>query len=169
MWTSGNWKMPSGQAKRSVELAPDRGYLCGYLAGVHAIRQESELARTELERAVKLDPQAAVIRIKLGELCIEAEFYEKVLEHFDVLVRWDRMNPHFNMYRGLAQLRLKQWDRAQKSLMLSVTMGGPVACHAFLIEAHQGLGEIEKYLVQATDPKEREAVEALLSLLRKRP
>ena len=125
--------------------------------------------------ARRFEPRATTPRVRLSEVYITQERYEEALEHLDVLVRWEASNPNYNLHPGLAQLRLKQWEKARHSLEISVGLGGkPEGC-AFLMEAYKELGELEKdieagqrYLSITEDPQEIEGVRAVLQRLEKR-
>jgi tetratricopeptide (TPR) repeat protein len=132
-------------------------------------------AATELRAAVKLDPKAFNPRLNLGIVLFKQRQYTDAAQALEQAIALDSQAPAAHMYAGMAQMMLKNSNRAEKELLLAHETGGAeYALSLFhLGQLYLGKGDrthalqsFEAYLQEAPDAANAEQVRKLIATLR---
>lgn len=102
-------------AERAADLSGDDATILAVLGAVHNLIRNHGTARSLLERAVTLDPNAAWAWSRLGYLKVYTDRPQEALVDFEHAIRLSPLDPlNFNNYAGLgmAYFQLGQYDIA---------------------------------------------------------
>ena len=104
-------------ALKALDLSPDDVSNIVLLADLYALMDKDDLAITQYEKAVRLDPQNQRIRLLLTTILIRKEQFQKALSH---LVKLTEQNPELviaHYYRGRINLELRQYREAEEAFL----------------------------------------------------
>jgi tetratricopeptide (TPR) repeat protein len=155
----GNHKKSVEQLKQSLELAPQFVQALNELGMQYLQLNELERAADSVRKAIKLAPDAFLLRLNHGLILLQQKKYADAEAELKLALAKNEASALAHEYRGRALIGLQNLDDAEKELRRAIELGGDLAANA-----HRYLGAL--YMQRGEDAR---AITELKEYLRLQP
>jgi len=161
--------------KKAIEIFPDYYDALELLGSEHVKRGEFELALPILTHAVEVNHRAPKSLYALGVAYLKLNRFAESVELLEKAAEQDGNNANVHMMLGLANGNNRALDRAEAAFKKALQLGGAGVAEAHFYLAgifnkqeryQEAWRELELYLKEATDVKDREQVKSLIEKLK---
>jgi len=161
--------------KKAIEIFPDYYDALELLGSEHVKRGEFELALPVLTHAVEVNHRAPKSLYALGVAYLKLNRFAESVELLEKAAELDGNNANVHMMLGLANGNNRALDRAEAAFKKALQLGGAGVAEAHFYLAgiynkqeryQEAWRELELYLKEATDIKDREQVKSLIEKLK---
>jgi len=172
---AGDHKRAVRELKGALEIHPQFPLALNELGAQYMILGQLGDAAEAFDSAVKLAPDAPVLRINYGILLVRRKKYAEAETQLARAVALDGKSGAARLHRGHALIRLGRGAEAEAELLLAVKLGGPgvTLAHRYLGALYVERGddtraaaELEEYLRLAPDAADAPQVRAVLAGLK---
>jgi len=163
--------------RKAAELFPDYFDALEMLGTEQVKRGEVEPALPVLTRALEVNKRASKSYYALGVAHLKLNRHAEAVESLGKAAELDPNNPNAFMMLGLAQGNNRSLDQAESAFKKALRLGGAAAAEAHFYLAgiynkqeryHEAWQELELYLKQAKDIKDRNVVKGMIEKMKEK-